>query len=367
MILGLGIVAAVRDPTPTASDEPAGEDEMQERADAQPTTTTAPEPLTTTVEPLRGSVAPDGPVLGETTGWFVISADRSGLVRIDADTGELTELGVNVVPMGYVGDQIALRSFDHRIYLVDPALLAGPVPLSLPSPINARSYAGGSGTNIFASRHPDRLWVELPVINVAVEIRLSDGAELQRIAQSDYALFGGQSGPEFLTPPTGGVYRLEDDGSYSQAATGRVIAVVDGGVLVRQCDETLTCQNQWLDPNTLEERTDWFAPEANEANVWGQKLLGNDRFLLSFETQLIDIRNGDRFTLPIRWYSMTGSGPIDVSPNGNTIMISEPDGLLMMSTSTGATSVVKYEHQRVAGRLVPVFVAKPPTVDDSSG
>lgn len=127
---------------------------------------------------------------------------------------------------------------------------------------------------------------------------------------------------EFVSPPTGGVYR-HDGERYRLTAPGALVAQNDGLALIDQCDEQLDCAFEWRDTSTWE-IVDRPVPERGFDVA---TLIQGSRWLLltswqDWSLQLFDSLSGEIHELD--------SGP-DSASNGPSF---SPDGRWMAQVSS---------------------------------
>lgn len=310
------------------------------------TATTEPSPYAT--------VEPDGEHwLGDHAGWFVLVSTSEGLGRIDLDTGEITQMGTDLVPLVSTGSYVVLRNPVGELVALRPSAFQGEPFSGSIAPTTSARYP--SRSRLTVSDDPGRVWVDPVDWTLAgVEVDLETGGELRRVTR---ALVGqgswGLSSPQFTSPVSGGIYRLDDSGTYQWVREGAVIAEGFGRMLVADCTDQLDCGYRWLDASTFEPLVDLAVPDQLVPLI--PLVLASGRVVSDGGSAFLDIETGETFEVLARETSGLLDGWAQISP----------DARFIASTSGGL--VVRGIHSRVEQRLeldmpsqaIPVFIPKP--------
>ena len=251
-----------------------------------PATTTATAPTTVTAPPT--TLVPGVFLLGEPTGLWLFYGGADPLQRLDLDSGERIEYGLQALPIAATGDDLVLHQEESGVsgwvLAADPGEQAlnwkrGPVaPADEPGllwvldPSTSMDHPAGVtvgfgrwqlfdlAANRVLDRRPGDLYDEIEA-NVD-----ADGARFRSV------------GPDYSNRPDG-VYRYNEDG-YRRIAEGRAVAVDGSKVLVTTCAAgsgvAEACAASWIDGQTGAVLDD----PVPDGNI-GAATLSNGRLLLS--------------------------------------------------------------------------------------
>ena len=195
--------------------------------------TTPPEGPATT-QPTSGRVG-SGPLLGEPSGLVVYSVTVGRLVRLDLDSGVITE---TAFAMG--SDQIwptsvgaVAQSSDRNLVLVPPD---GTPPRRL----------AGSGAWLLGEGPPGRLWYQEPSAGEAeLGLFYRDGPDGEPVRVAVPAGRNGQLLPDgtggVLVSAGGGVYRLVPRAPPRRLGSGYLVDARNGYSLEYTCDAVMVC------------------------------------------------------------------------------------------------------------------------------
>jgi hypothetical protein len=359
--LGAGGFAALRSPAP----EPVPELAVDEVGDEQPTAEDDGTPSIIGGDPDEGDVqtendqpttVDDSSWLEGDSHWYVVVSARGNLHRIDTRTGVVEDLEVQGYPLGRLGDKILLVS-DDRIVVTDEAVLASAPPLQLPDPLEVNIAVGGPFW-LTEGLTDDVVWLQR--YERALEIDLRSGSLRREIRNRDPYLgpFPAFS-PDFRTPLSGGVYRLEPDDeelSYQRVLDGRVLAQSDGAILVSSCGLELVCENRWVDQKTMEPRLDLVAPRFDE-NAWfvGGSLDG--RYIGTTYGRLMDVKTGAEISLNESKTNSMFSGELQISPDGQVLAFLMRSRLTVQPALSATAEIADLQQLRSNTR--PLFIPIP--------
>jgi hypothetical protein len=246
-----------------------------------PTTTTVVDPVRTSgVNTVPATTTPGvaipSPVFDHETGVAAILG--SGLV-VDLDTGRQAKADFTGIPLMVVDDHlVTVVSSDTGIIqsysLAD--LGAGPTRLGL---VNIKLVS-----SVARSTTPGAVWIlrfgtdnEWQLVDVASGELLRTVYASSRVTSSYGNFVVDDYGPEYASPPTGGVYVLGPDG-YDRVFDGALVSVSGDFAIVEHCTDDLRC--------------DWFRYRIRDWSTDGQPLetdpegsvllTGNGRLVIAF-------------------------------------------------------------------------------------
>ncbi|NNE94424.1 MAG: hypothetical protein HKN24_00150 [Acidimicrobiales bacterium] len=356
--LGAGMYAAFRSPEPepvpelavdevgdeegAAAEEDAVEAETAEEADPEGE---EPDPI-------------EGPWIAGDSHWYIVVAAQGGMHRIDTRTGVSTNLEIDGYPLGRMGDRIVLVP-QGRVVITDDATLSAEPPIQLPAPLEDANIAVGGPFWLTEGLSDDVFWVQR--YDSALEFDLRSGSLRREIRLPDsYSGPFPSFSPDFRTPLSGGVYRLDPDPTstrYARILDGRILAQSDGAILVNSCGPELECASRWVDALTLEPRDDLVAPD-HSADVWfiGGRLAGG-RFVGADFGSVFDVQTGDTIRLSEPRMNSMFNGDLEISPDGLVTAHVSGSWLQVQSTVIGTPSTADLEGLRSGTR--PLFVPLP--------
>ena len=252
-------------------------------------------------------MAPGDYLLGEPVGLWLFYGGDDPLQRIDLDTGERVDFGIEAYPVLATSDDVVLYQGESKVsgwvssaQPAEQALNWKPGPVA-PGPArgllwildDSRDMEHPSGEPVGSGR-----W-ELfdTATNRVVERRPGDRYEQSRTPAATSAVPVGRfevlsPGPDYSNRPDG-VYSYGDDG-YGRVGDGRVLAYDGTSMLVEDCVAD-PCSHSWID------RADGVPvgdPVPSRA-VASAELLAGGRWLHAVDgggrSQLIDRETGGRF------------------------------------------------------------------------
>ncbi|MFW2382190.1 MAG: hypothetical protein ACN4GZ_10560 [Acidimicrobiales bacterium] len=319
--LGAGTYAALRSPAPeavpeVAVDEVGDEQDPGEPQDSETVTTSGDSDgeQTDTTSVTSG----DSWIEGDSQ-WFVIVSAQGNLHRIDTRTGVAVDLEAPGYPVARLGDEVLLVSEGRLVITDDAALLADP-PVELPQPMDVNVAVGGPFW-LTRGLEDDRFWLQR--YDSALEIDLSTGTLRREVRSQDpYVGPFPSFSPDFRTPLSGGVYRLDSDPdttSYKRVMDGRILAQSNGAILVTSCGLELVCENVWFDQLTMEPRDDLATPEFEENAWFVGGTLADGRYVGTNYGTFMDVRSGAILTLNEPKMNSMFSGELQISPDGSVV------------------------------------------------
>lgn len=282
-----------------------------------------------------GTTAGDGPVLGPETGLaLVIGGPNTPLRFLDLDTGDFTVSEVVVEPRFVAGSTLVYRSEGDwgRVPIDD--IRSG---LTIDTG-GSRFRPNGEPAHI-VPRDDETVWLTWP-IGGRRTWQLIDLASLavlrEAITPGDARILGRDApfaGPEVIGLTTGGVHELLDDGSYREVLGGRLVAVGQDEVLVRQCFPGASCAASWFDRDTwaVSDRPPPEAALVNGRLLAGDRLLAGSAGRRVFGEGLYDVQTGER----LRSLGPTPLGTVAASPDGNWLLRRLFGRVEVVSVSTG--------------------------------
>jgi hypothetical protein len=337
------------------SSGPGGDgDEPLPEESAQPTTTSSAPPQqsptpSTTAEGVSTSEGEDpqseiGPMFSEPTGLSLLIGGEQPLIRIDLDTGEIHELGLRATPMLVTDDYLVMQSMmgPLRAVSLDAVLSASGDTSGTPISDSQLGPSAGGGP-LGPGAEPNTLWiqswessgevVELWSIETNEVIRTVDASRID--FEFLYGPFGPSTGrTDVVNGRAGGVFRIVDDG-FQQLFAGRMIARGARLAVIEECDEHLRCESYYVDLET-EQRLDTQPPALPSVGFGAVSLVGNDRYLVSFDysdgaSTVFDVASGEVIDVPgadnpeLRVFSPDGRFVASVGPSLSTIIDLDTD------------------------------------------
>lgn len=357
LVLGLAILGVVLGGgllfSQTATDAPETDDaqEVAEQTDttvsqsslSQTTQAGAAEASTTTVEEPGELVRSD---------WFVVVQTNEGIVRVDALTGEKEEVGLDGSLLGEVWGSVLVRRLNGELHTVTLEALGGDLPVETSSETDGSAL--GSGSRVLQGVRPGFAWIVSDFNGTAWQVDLASG-DIVRTSEPDHSSWFEVS-PDFRTPVAGGVYALQDDDSYRLVLDGRVLAEAPGRILVNRCDEALNCRNQWIDPVSLEELTQFHTPPGG-LDGWFPRSIGNGRFL-SINTEAVDSVTGETVRLEGIETEAVWEQRIAVSPDAKFVAMQVRNGKLRIRSVDGSTKISADGVSSGGWDNTPIFVPR---------
>ncbi len=350
--LGAGMYAAFRSPKPEPVPELAVDEVGDEEGAADAEIADEAEPGTD--EPVA---IEEGPWIAGDSHWYIVVAAQGGLHRIDTRTGVSTDLEIDGYPLGRMGDRIVLVH-QGRVVITDDATLSAEPPIQLPKPLEDANIAVGGPFWLTEGLTDDVFWVQR--YDSALEFDVRSGSLRREVRLPDAIGPFPSFSPDFRTPLSGGVYRLDPDPTttrYARILDGRILAQSDGAILVNSCGPELECANRWVDAVTLEPRDDLVAPD-HSADVWfiGGRLAGG-RFVGAHFGSVFDVQTGDTIRLSEPRMNSMFNGELEISPDGLVTAHVSGGWLHVQSTVIGTPSTADLKGLRTGTR--PLFVPLP--------
>lgn len=304
--------AELADPAPTSIAD-SGASTTSPVSSESTTTTALGRPVTSAPSP---TVAPAG--LGPSADWYVLVAADGDLLRIDLASGSVAVIAEDLAPLLHTGGRILLRrpSDPGALLVAEAASLAtADVAGAEVLPLAQLTY----DARLLVGSDPERIWVVSPSRDGPPsihELDITTGETVRTIPYHplhDQVWWGGGRTPEFLSPMSGGVYRLDADGAYVYQRPGFVDADGRGLILITECGAVLECSRTWYDAQDLSERSDLFAPAAS---AWSPFVLGEGS-VVGGPGVLIHIHTGrTRSVTNTETSRLFDPGTIDMSPDG---------------------------------------------------
>lgn len=287
--------------------------------------TTAPSDLTargittTSSGQVTGGLAnPDqGPLIDAPDGLHLYLEHRLGVIDIDLVAGTQERLAVTGAPV-LVHDSWLVtvgRDSNHEISTVDALdLTTGAVTHLADEPEEVEGRAG-------AADGDNPVWVRYDQDGQAwwVAVDLESGRTL-RAVRADGS--GGpdlvSSGPEVVGSSAGGVFALDDDGTYRRVDDGALLAAGGGRALVRHCVAPARCELGWVDTGSWESLD--LALPTNPV-LWAAALSTNGQVLVFGTTAsdggpmivVFDVATGEEQVIP------DGYLPVSVTADGGYV------------------------------------------------
>ncbi len=309
--------------------------------------------------------------LDDSLGWLVVATDQEGLIRVDPETGEVTRLEIDARSLGRAWGKVVVQDVEGKVYALDPSLLSLEPPIEMPAPINDVLYAFLPSW-ITTSSTPHHVWLA-PGTGGATEVSLADGSIARSADVPRRQLVDPTRSPSFVSPASGGVYRLGADGDYALAADGSLLAEGRGALLVQRCGTDFQCSNQWVDVATFSDLPGLFTPHYRQEAVRVAQVADGE-FLATEFTDLFggslgsairldysDVRNlatGQRVEMHGVELEALWEGRADIAPDGSLVAASRTEELYVRAT--GSRSAVRMETGSLLTGTAPVFIPKPP-------
>ncbi|MGI9597014.1 MAG: hypothetical protein ACR2QK_12695 [Acidimicrobiales bacterium] len=272
-------------------------------------TTTTSIPTTTVAETTipRTTMVPGQFLLGEPTGLWLFYGGADPLQRVDLDTGELIEFGIEAHPVASTGEHVVLYQAESKVAGWVSAAEPGQQALSWKSGQVAPDDEAGRLWILDRSRdrdHPSGEPVgpgEWQLFETATNLVLDRRpGELYDEVEAVYAesrLVGGRfevlrPGPDLSTRPDG-VYRYDEAGN-QLIDSGHLFTYDDGHALLGRCPADEPCSFTWID------RAAGAAAErpVPEGRIVFAELLAGGEWLhavgRSSRSQLINLTTGER-------------------------------------------------------------------------
>jgi hypothetical protein len=303
--------------------------------------------------------------------WLVIATDQDGLIRVDPETGVVTQLGIEARSLGRAWGTVIVQDIDGKVYALDPALLSQTPPIEMPAPINDVLYAFLPSW-ITTSSTPDHVWLS-PGTGGATEVSLVDGSIARSADVERRRLIDPSRSPSFTSPASGGVYRLGADGTYELVADGSLLAGGKGALLVQRCGADFQCSNQWVDAEDLSDLSGLFTPQYRDESVRVAQVADGEFLATEFSDRVggsegsairldySEVRNvvtGRRVEMHRVELDAMWQGRADIAPDGSLIATSRTEELYVRAT--GSRSAVLMETGSMLTGTTPVFIPKPP-------
>ncbi len=372
VVIGIiGLLAVVSRSSSADGDEATGE--TRRTLPGFFTTTTSTPPPSTTAAAF-GSAAPTVPrttmipgqfLLGEPTGLWLFYGGADPLQRIDLDSAEVIEYGLQASPVLATGEDLVLYQIESKVsgwvLASQPAeqplgWQVGPVAPGeddgrlwvldrrRPADPDAETSVGfgrwqlfDTGDNRVLERRPGDLYEELEDADQEVD-RIGGRFEILR------------PGPAFSNRPDG-VYRY-DDGQYRRVSDGRVLTYGRSTALIRRCAADNPCAYDWIDTATGR-LSDGPAPAGR---VVFAELLAGDRWLHTIDdagrSELLEFGSDRRF----------GFGLVrpTVSPDGRWLAVVDEGSVIIIDLSD-RQGPVEFETLRIDGGGDLLFVERSST------
>lgn len=269
-----------------------------------------------------GTVVGDGPVLGPETGLSLIAGGPNTPLRVlDLDNGDLTASAAVIDPRFMVGSTLVFRAGERSWvrHGLDEILAGRPLDAEQSRFVPYREPAH------VVPHDEDTVWLTWPRVDRRRDWQLIDLVTLSVLREvttpAEARILGGDApftGPNVVGFMTGGVHELLDDGSYQQVLDGRLVAVGQDEVLVRQCLPDSTCAVSWFDRGTwtLSDRPQPEGALITGRLVAGGRLLAGTVGRFSFGAGLYDVDSGER----LRSLGPTPLGDVRLSPDGEWLL-----------------------------------------------
>ena len=294
------------------------------------------------VEVTAGIEAGDGLVLGRETGLSLIVGGSNTPVRVlDLDTGDLVVSEIVLAPQFVAGSAL--------IYISDTLSWArAPLDQFRSTEVDDADsvrFAPIGGPASVVPANDEQAWLTWPRTDGGREWQLIDletSSVVREVTTPPQAWVPGGSdpfvGPEVVGSDAGGVFELVDDAVYERVLPGRLVAVADAEVLVRQCTSSLACEIAWFDRATWE-RTERLAPAAD---LVSGRLVAGDRLLAATMADpalgggLYDMATGEI----VRSLGPAPLSDATVSPDGAWLVRRLLGRIEVVEVATGTSTVV---------------------------
>lgn len=206
-----------------------------------------------------------GPVLGETTGLSLMVGGSNTPFRVlDLDTGNLVVSETVLSPQFLAGSTLVYVSDTNTWSSIAFDELRGEEP----NDDAGRRFAPLGTAPLVVPADDTTAWLTWSRTDGGRDWQLIDldGLDVLRAVTTpiEARIPGGAqpfTGPEVVGSEAGGVFELQDDGTYVQVLEGVLVAVGRDEVLVRQCSPTLDCVARWFARDT------WAATERSAPNA----------------------------------------------------------------------------------------------------
>jgi hypothetical protein len=289
------------------------------------------------VDVALGTVVGDGPVLGPDTGLSLIAGGPNTPLRVlDLDNGDLTASAAVMDPRFMVGSTLVFRAGERSWFRDELGEILSGRPVD-------------DGSRFLPYREPahvvphdeQTVWLTWPRIDRRRDWQLIDLVTLSVLREVttpvEARILGGDApftGPDVVGFTTGGVHELLDDGSYRQVLDGRLVAVGQDEVVVRQCLPDSTCAVSWFDRATwaLSDRPQPEGALINGRLVAGGRLLAATVGRFSFGAGLYDVDSGER----LRSLGPIPLGDVRLSPDGEWLLRRLFGRVEVVEVATGA-------------------------------
>lgn len=310
------------------------------------TTTTSPEDL-----PVR--VLDGAPLASVPTGLTVVYPADGALFAVELDTGTLVRLAdLAYEPLLLDAGRVLVRSpTDGGLVVVPYRPAEGPpvrVDLQDANTVDPAG-AGLAWASVWGEDGPSWALVDLATGAVLEVVQPGNGPTAM--------WWGSVGGPDLVSSMDGGVYERGDDG-YRLVARGVVAARTADAVLVRRCDERLSCGVRWLEAGTWRE-LDRPAPvgEYDEYRVSpGGRWLVAMAYQRAQRTSVIDVATGEA-VLELETYLAASA----FSPDDRFLLVLGPGGEpTLHELGTGSSQVIT--GVRGLGQGAVLLAASPPDV-----
>lgn len=384
----LGVLAVLGDGDPEGAG--GGQPGMAEGDGPRPTlagffTTTSTTAATTTAAPTTApptTMSPGEFLLGEPTGLWLFYGGADPLQRLDLDTGELIEFGLQASPIlatdrggggdagGDAGGDIVLyqgasgvvgwvsseNPAEQALNWKDGPVAPGPVPGTLWILDRSEDGEHPSGLAVGSGR-----WELFDTdANRVIERRPGDLYPDVLTAHAESMELGGRfealhPGPDFTTRADG-VYAYGDD-AYRRIGDGRILTYDDSLVLLAECPEAAGsgdgCRHRWIDRASGDPVDQ---PTPGSASVVFAELLGGGRWLHTIDdrerSELVDLSTGIRLELD-------RSAHLTVSPDGRWLAYLAGKSLIVSDLAGDLGKSFEYRDLSLDGGGDLLFVERP--------
>ena len=265
-------------------------------------------------------------VLGSVADWFVVVQSANGVSRIDVNTGEEEDLGLDGTLLGQAWGKVLVRRLNGDLQIFDAEELGGELPVEIGGGTDVRAL--GSSARVLSGSQPGMAWLLSDIAATAWQVDVSTGVLVRSLTLDSSYWY--QVSPDFLSPVAGGVYTLQDDDSYQLALDGRILGEGPGRILVNRCDESLTCGTKWLAPDSFEELPQFFVPSLATSGYFPEWISGG-RFLSDGPGGgVLDSETGERHQLDGAEQEAFWDGRISISPDAQVVAMRMSTGNLRM-------------------------------------
>ena len=308
--------------------------------------------------------------VGRPLAWFVIATDQEGLVRVDLESGSVTDLGIEARSLGRAWGKVIVQDIEGRVYALEPELLAEEPPIDVPPPINDALYAFLPSW-VRASSTPNYVWLS-PRPGGATEVSLLDGSVARTADVERRQMIDPSHSPSFASPASGGVYRLGADGNYELVAQGSVLAEGNRTLLVQRCGDDFVCSNQWVDAEDFSDVSGLFTPQYRNESVRIAPVADGQYLATEFTdrvgaaegsairleyNEVRDVETGRRVEMHSVELDAMWDGRADIAPDGSLVAASR--NLDLYVRATGSRAAVLMDTETLLTGTTPVFIPKP--------